>query len=167
MNSTSLPLYDDRPLLHLLPSCSTTCLSGSPPSSRQSSLSSGHFSTGSCHQDLDLVETSSLPQVSGTTTLRNESGTWCSPTSSCTRPRLLTPHSVMCTPHRVPPGHHCPLHTTAATLSHATTAAFFFIFYIFYILIYRPTGVAYSGRIALVPGAHPPACLCAPAGSCN
>ena len=61
MNSTSLPLYDDRPLLHLLPSCSTTCLSGSPPGSRRSSLSSGHFSSGSCHQDLDLVETSLLP----------------------------------------------------------------------------------------------------------
>ena len=41
-----------------------------------------------------------------------------------------------------------------------------FLFFIF-ILIYRLTGVAYSGRIALVPGAHPPVCLCAPAGSCN
>ena len=61
MNSASLPLYDDRPSLHLLPSCSTTCLSGSPPGSRRSSLSSGHFSSGSCHQDLDLVETLSLP----------------------------------------------------------------------------------------------------------
>ena len=61
MNSTSLPLYDDRPSLHLLPSCSTTCLSGSPPGSRRSSLSSGHFSSGSRRQDLDLVETSLLP----------------------------------------------------------------------------------------------------------
>ena len=61
MNSASLPPYDDQPSLHLLPSCSTTCLSGSPPGSRQSSLSSGHFSSGSCHQDLDLVETLSLP----------------------------------------------------------------------------------------------------------
>ena len=59
--------------------------------------------------------------------LRNKLGTWCSLTSSHTHPRLLTPHSVVCMPRRVPPCRHCPLHTTAATLSHATATASYYL----------------------------------------
>ena len=45
--------------------------------------------------------------------------------SSHTPPRLLTPCPVVCTPCCMPLCRHCPLHTTAATLSHATTTAFY------------------------------------------
>ena len=127
MNSTSLPLYNDRPSLHLLPSCSTMCLSGSPPGSRRSSLSSGHFSSGSHHQDLDLVETSLLPP--GFRDNHVEKRVWDMVQSDVfpylskiTHTPLHHVHAPSCaTMPPLPSTHHC------RALSHATAAAFYYL----------------------------------------